>query len=69
MKTAREWFKELPDDIEKMAVENAEGGDYPVIDFPTFESLPDAIYTSFCWHDSPQGYEFWRNVFLQHCEE
>ena len=69
MKTAREWFKELPDDIEKMAVENAESGDYPIIDECIFEDLPDAIYTSFSWKDSQQDFAFWSNVQDQHCEE
>ena len=68
MKTAREWFKELPDDIEKMAVENAENGNYPIIDDEVFSDLPDAIYSSFCWKDSPQGFGFWKDVFNQHCE-
>lgn len=66
MKTAREWFKELPDDIEKMAVENAEK--YHLADAPC-KCLSDSIIMSFNWMGTPQGREFWQNVYDQHCEE
>jgi hypothetical protein len=69
MKTAREWFKELPDDIEKMAVENAEKcPDGIIIDDRIFEDLSDAIEGSFTWIETPQGHDFWQNVYDQHCE-
>ena len=68
MKTAREWFKELPDDIEKMAVENAESANYPITDEPAFHSLSHALSGSFIWSITPQGHAFWSNVQDQHCE-
>ena len=69
MKTAREWFKELPDDIEKMAVENAEKcPDGNIIDECIFNDLPDAISGAFTWCETPQDYEFWQNVYDQHSE-
>ncbi len=69
MKTAREWFKELPDDIEKMAVENAESAPCSIIDSKIFEDLPDAIYTAFPWRHSTQGFSFWANVHEQHANK
>ncbi len=69
MKTAREWFKELPDDIEKMAVENAENAPVKLIDNEFFKDLPDSLTGSFIWLSSPQGQNFWQNVYDQHCEE
>ena len=66
MKTAREWFKELPDDIENMAVENVRST--VRLDVEQI-SLPDAIISSFNWIETPQGHDFWQNVYDQHCEE
>lgn len=63
MKTAREWFKLLPPDVEKMAVENAEAycdGDYIDLRYP---SLGIAISATFSWIKSKQGIRFWVEIF------
>ena len=69
MKTAREWFKELPDDIEKMAIAEAENASYTLIDNECFDDLPDALASSFNWTVSPQGHAFWANVHEQHANK
>ena len=57
-RTSQEWFKELPRDIEKLALENT-----PIenLDIES-TNLLSAILVSFTWADTPQGYEFWRNI-------
>ena len=67
MKTAREWFKELPDDIEEMAIENAESAD--MADDSIFRDLMDAIGGAFVWKDTEQGHAFWSNVEDQHANK
>jgi len=63
MKKAKEWFKELPDDIEKMAVVNArKQGTLNM----RCDSLIDSLYGSFPWKATPQGFSFWFNVVEQH---
>ena len=66
MKTAREWFEELPDDIEKMAVENAVC--HWSIDWH-HDCLLDAICMSFPWKETPQRFAFWFNVMEQHAKK
>jgi len=59
-RTAREWFKLLPDDIEKMAVENAEKDN--TLDL-VIRSLHEAILLSFLFSGTAQGYDFWIGIY------
>ena len=60
LKTAREWFKLLPEDIEKMALENL----YAIHDeTDNFSSLAGALLICVQWNGSKQGLNFWKRIW------
>jgi len=58
MKTALEWFRQLPEDIKLMAVENTPTSRL----YKPRRNLADAIFLSFGWWNMPQGGTFWFDV-------
>ena len=59
-KTAGEHFKDLYNKDRELATRNAVKSG---IDLQNqYESLEDALDTSFCWDDSPEGPEYWAEV-------
>lgn len=55
-RTAAEWFKELPELEEMLALKNTKEPDLEYI------SLREALVGSFFWKDTPEGYDFWRSM-------
>lgn len=56
MKTANEWYKDLPADIENLARKNSEGLSLQ------YDSLRGAMTYNFRWCNAPEGYKFWFGV-------
>lgn len=59
MKTAKEWFKELPISIVGLAFENTK----PEFLELKYNDLADALKGSFVWGNTPQGEVFWEGEF------
>lgn len=59
MKTAREWFEELPEDVRKKAINNSEKEGLD--DIPEL-SLSISLFGAFVWSDTPEGHDFWSKI-------
>jgi hypothetical protein len=60
MKTIEEWFTDyLPADIAALAIRNTDD----ILLSVEMSSLSKAIRDSFVWYSTPQGFQFWREVF------
>jgi hypothetical protein len=57
MKKISEWLNELPEPYRTQAIANQEWQDYEV------NRLSGAIANAFSWHDSPQGHEYWHELY------
>lgn len=58
MKTIAEYFNELPEDIRNKAFANLEVESSEVV-----EDAADAIYEGFAWTKTPEGGNFWVEVY------
>ena len=58
MKTAREWFQTLPDDVANNAIANTADNDLE----KCYLSLGDAIVMSFGWSATKEGHNYWEAV-------
>lgn len=58
MKTAKEWFETLPEPERTQALFNTEDIDIA----NECRTLSDAIETSFVWHQTREGYKYWRKL-------
>lgn len=56
MKTAREWFAQLPEPIRSEAMENARDLD------SEYDSLAGAITNQFSWRKTPQRHDYWYRI-------
>jgi len=56
-KEIREWLEELPDGYRELAIKNCDYGGLLV------DKLSDAILDAFLWGGSPEGFEFWNDVW------
>lgn len=61
IKTAREWFEELPSPIREMAIDEATKANRHKI---YCYSLDQAITYAFNWDRSTQGFYFWQRVCM-----
>lgn len=62
MKTAKQWFLEiLPIEKSSLAINNT-GEDRLKL---TYENFCEALVSSFIWIKSPQGQEYWQNVYKE----
>jgi hypothetical protein len=59
MKTTREWYNELPNDIKIKALANTK---WTTID-SSAASLSEALCTAFVWSDTPEGMDYWSKVY------
>lgn len=59
MKTAREWFHDLPEPYRSQAIENIEIGARSIYR----DSLADALINSFYWDETTQGNDYWERVY------
>ena len=59
MKTNAQWYMQLPEPYRMQAIELAEKDDTLGM---KASSLPAAL-SAFAWDSTPQGYEYWQNVF------
>lgn len=60
VKTIRAWFEELPDDIKEKAFKNTKKHDLS----GKSNSLSNALGASFRWSETPEGYDYWENIYL-----
>jgi hypothetical protein len=58
-KTIKEWYQELPDTIQKPAMNNLSK---ELEDFKTY-SLSSAIQLGFVWSETKEGSPYWHNVY------
>lgn len=61
LRTAPKWFELLPETHRKKALKNLK----TVKSTKLFPSLIEAIGQSFIWDETPQGYGFWKDVFVK----
>lgn len=59
LRTAPNWFELLPETHRKKALKNLK----TVKSTKLFPSLTEAIGTAFIWEDTPQKYDYWKDVF------
>jgi len=59
MKTTREWYNELPNDIKIKALANTK---WTTID-SNDASLSTALLAAFVWADTPEGIDYWSEVY------
>jgi hypothetical protein len=62
MKTVEEWFNDLEEPYKTQALENSIEKSLKII----AESMSEALSSGFYWTDSPQGHEYWYNIFKKH---
>lgn len=63
MKTIKKWFLDtLPEDIAKLAIKNTPEKDIE----KEKECFEDALYESFIWDDTEEGFEYWSNIDIQY---
>jgi hypothetical protein len=62
MKTIREHFEQLQEPFRSQALENLRR--LPANINPDDESLSEALAAGFWWGDSPQGYQYWKDVYF-----
>lgn len=60
MKTRLQWFNELPSNISEIAIANSDTGMLTL----TCNSMTHAIEGAFFWSDSPEGMQYWKDVYM-----
>jgi len=57
--TAAWWFwqSDWPGDVKQKAIKNTKHG------ASIHHHLRNAISTAFCWEESPEGHEFWKEIY------
>lgn len=60
-KTIKQYFEELPDDIKPLALKNLD-----VDPNKKCDSMFEALDYGFDWEESPEGIEFWENIWRQY---
>lgn len=59
-KTIKKWFqKGLTSKVSKKAIDNTP----PIALNTKCPSLRKALFNAFQWEQSPEGFEFWKNIF------
>ena len=64
-KTIEQWFQELPEPYRTQTLENCEKQstiDWNAAD-ATCDKLSDAVALGFLWQDTPEGEEYWQEVY------
>lgn len=59
MKTTEEWLNELPAEAASKALENTPK---LLLNVPE-ESLKSAILGAFAWYKSPEGHNYWQEIY------
>lgn len=59
MKTALEWFNELPEPYRTQAIENTKEA---MIDLKD-KKISGALRGAFIWELSPQGHDYWQELY------
>ena len=60
MKTPQQWAEHLPEPIRTEFLENIDEGYSDKLD-----SLEKAIYKSFSWYKTPQGAQYWGDIYVR----
>lgn len=55
MKTAKQWFDELPEPYRTQALVNCDSNEY-------CDTLADALFDSFAWGQTTQGMRYWQEL-------
>lgn len=63
MKTIKDWLEELPEGIKEKALLNYKASPQNK-EKEVVGSLSAAISGAFVWIDTPEGHEFWENLYL-----
>lgn len=65
MKTVYEWAQELPENVrEKFLANVVEQEGERRLEYKAL-SLSNAIEGSFTWHESPEGFDFWNDIYSE----
>lgn len=60
-KTIKEWLSELDSPYREQALENMDK-DIPYTGDRKVESIKGALSGAFMWHETPEGYNYWRHL-------
>lgn len=63
--TAPNWYLELPNDIQQKAITNFKNAGLLAYQEYKYSSLKDALKCGFVWEKTPEGFQFWQDVFNQ----
>ena len=73
MKTYVEWFNELPEPYRTQALENVRGGNCrhsrDIEESEMFVSMAQAITSTMHWSATPQGHEYWNELYDRYTEQ
>lgn len=61
-KTVEEWFNDLEEPYKTQALENTKDESLK----PIAGSMSEALLRAFYWTDSPQGHQYWFNLFTNY---
>lgn len=67
MMTKESWLKMLPSPYREEALENLYKSDY--IPFKSYPTLREALAFSFSWVGSPQGIDYWNDLYCKLLDE
>lgn len=66
MKPILDWYDQLPEPIRSQAIENYdEEGAISPVDGLNRASFSAAIHGGFSWYKTPEGHEYWANIFYK----
>ena len=74
MKTYVEWFNELPEPYRTQALENVRSGScrhygHDAEDTTMYVSIASAITSTMHWERTPQGHQYWNDIYDKYLEE
>lgn len=59
MKTIKEWFNDLPEDVREKALRNTDDLRLESTEL----SLKSALIGAFAWEDTPEGGDYWGKIY------
>jgi hypothetical protein len=68
MKTIRQWLETLPEPYRSAAIRNAEN-DVPTTIEEQCDSLSEALSNSAYWSKTPEGHDYWGELYDRLCHE
>lgn len=68
-KTIEEWLNELEEPYRTQAIENTKRLAGTERLYEPADNITDALMSAFIWETSPEGYEYWSDLFGKYLEQ